>query len=95
VLTTHGEDGVAALTAFVAVFQKRGLFQDLPCVREEFVTLVSNRDALLERLKNGDAHFFFELVDGRGEAWLRDENALRCFGDIARVSDGDGVFKLL
>ena len=95
VLTAHRENGVAAFAAFVAVFQKRGLFQDLPCVREEFVAFVCNGHAFVGAVENGDAHFFFELVDGGGETRLRDENALGCFGDVSRVCNGDGVFQLL
>ena len=69
-LTAYGEDGVASLASLVAVFHECRLLQDLPCVREEFVTLVGDRDAFIGAVEDGDAHFFFELVDGRGEARL-------------------------
>ena len=95
VLAAYGEDGVASLAALVAVFHEGCLLQDLPCVREEFVAFVGNRDAFIGAVEDGDAHFFFELVDGCSKARLRDEYALGCFGNVARVGDGDGVFKLL
>ena len=94
-LTAHGEDGIATFSALVTVFHEGRLFQNLPGVREEFVTLVSDRDAFIGAVKDGNAHFFFEVMNGRRKARLRDEYSLRCFGDIARVGDGDGVLKLL
>ena len=94
-LTADGKNRIAAFAAFVAVFQKRGLFQDLPCVREEFVAFVCNGDAFVGAVEYCYAHFFFEFVDGGGETRLRDENALGCFGDVSRVCNGDGVFQLL
>ena len=94
-LTAHGEDGVATFSTFVAVFHESRLFQNLPGIRIEFITLVSDRDAFIGAVKDGDAHFFFEVMNGRRKARLRDEYALGCFGNIARIGDGDGVLKLL
>ena len=94
-LAAHGKDGVAALAALVAVFHEGRLLQDLPCVREEFVTLVGDRDAFIGAVEDSDTHFFFELVDGCRKARLRDEYAFGCFGDIACVGYGDGILKLL
>ena len=94
-LTAYGEDGVAAFATLITVFHEGRLFQNLPCVRKEFVALVSNRDAFIGAVKDGDAHFFFKLMNSRCKARLRDKNALGSFGNVARVSDGDGVFKLL
>lgn len=69
-LTAHGENGIAALATFVAVFQKRCLFQNLSCVREKFIALVCNGHAFVGAVKNRYAHLFFEFVDGRGKARL-------------------------
>ena len=95
VLTAHGENGVAAFAAFVAVFKECCLLQDLSCVRKEFVAFVCDSDAFVGAVEYGDVQFAFEFVDGGGETRLRDENALGCFGDVSRVCNGDGVFKLL
>ena len=94
-LTAHGEDGIAAFATLVAVFHEGCLFQDLPCVREKFVALVSDRDAFIGAVKDGNSHFFFEFVDSRCKARLRYEYPLGSFGNVACVGDSDGVFKLL
>ena len=95
VLAAHGKDGVAALAAFVAVFEEGRLLHDLSCVREEFVAFVCNGHAFVGAVENCYAHFFFEFVDGGGETRLRDKHSLGGFGDVSRVCNGDGVFKLL
>lgn len=95
VLAAHGKDGVAAFAALVAVFHESRLFQNLPCIRKEFIALVSNRDAFIGAVEDGNAHFFFKLMDGCRKARLRYEYTLGGFGDIACVGDGDCVFKLL
>lgn len=94
-LAADGEDGIAALATFIAVFQKRRLFQNLPGVREELIAFVCNGHAFVGAIENRHAHFFFEFVDSSGKAWLRDKNTLGGFGNISRVCNGDGVFKLL
>ena len=95
VLAADGEYHVAALAAFIAVFQKRRLFQNLPCVREKFVAFVCYGHAFVRTVENRHAHFFFEFVDSGGKAWLRDKDSFGGFGDVSRVGNGDGVFKLL
>ena len=95
VLATDGENHIAALAAFIAVFQERRLFQNLPCIREEFIAFVCNGHAFVGAVENRDTHFFFKFVDSSGKARLRDKDSLRRFGNISRVCNGDGVFKLL
>ncbi len=95
VLAAHGENGVAAFAALVAVFEKCRLFQNLPCIREKFVAFVCDGHTFIGAIENGHAHFFFKFVDGRGKARLRDKDSLGGFGNISRVCNGDGVFKLL
>ena len=95
VLAADRKDGVAVLAALVVVLEKGRLFQHLPRVREEFVAFVCYGDTLVAAVENGDAHLFFEFVDGCGQARLRNEDALGGFGDVQRVGYRDGVFKLL
>lgn len=95
VLAAHGKDGVAAFAALVAVFQKRRLFQNLPCVRKEFIAFVCYGHAFIGAVENRHAHFFFEFMDGGGKAWLRNKDPLGRFGNISRVCNGNGVLQLL
>lgn len=95
VLATDGENHVAALAAFIAVFQKCRLFQNLPCVRKEFIAFVCDGHAFVGAVENRHAHFFFEFVDSSGKAWLRDKDSLGRFSNISRVCNGNGIFKLL
>ena len=95
VLAAHGKDGVAALAAFVAVFEECRLLHDLSCVREEFVAFVCDSDAFVGAVEYGDVQLAFEFVDRGGKARLRDKHSLGGFGDVSRVCNGDGVFKLL
>ena len=95
VLATDGENHVTTFAAFIAVFQKRRLFQNLPCVREEFIAFVCYGHTFVGSVEDRDAHFFFEFVDSGGKAWLRDKDSFGGFGDVSRVGNGDGVFKLL
>ena len=95
VLAAHGKNGVAALAAFVAVFEEGRLLHDLSCVREEFVAFVCDSDAFVGAVEYGDVQFAFEFMDRGGKARLRDKHSLGGFGDVSRVCNGDGVFKLL
>ncbi len=94
-LAAHGKDGVAALAAFVAVFEEGRLFHDLPCVREEFIAFVCDGDAFIGAVEYGNVQLAFEFMDRGGKARLRDKYSLGGFGDISRVRNGNGVFKLL
>ena len=95
VLAAHRKDGVAALAAFVAVFKEGRLLHDLSCIREEFVAFVCDGDALIGAVEYGDVQLAFEFVNRRGKARLRDKYSLGGFGNISRVCNGNGVFKLL
>ena len=94
-LAAHGKNGVAALAAFVAVFEECRLLHDLSCIREKFITLICDSDAFVGAVEYGDVQFAFEFVDRGGEARLRDKHSFGGFGDVSRVCNGDGVFKLL
>ena len=94
-LAAHGKNGVAALAAFVAVFEEGRLLYDLSCIREEFVTFICNGDAFIRAVEYSDVQLAFEFVNRRGKARLRDKHSLGGFGNISRVCNGNGVFKLL
>ena len=94
-LAAHGKDGVAALAAFVAVFEEARLFYNLSCVREEFIAFVCDGDAFIGAVEYGDVQLAFEFMDRGGKARLRNKYSFGGFGDISRVCNGDGVFKLL
>ena len=53
-LAAHGKDSVAALAAFVAVFEKGRLLHDLSCIRKEFVAFVCDGDAFIGAVEYGD-----------------------------------------
>jgi len=95
VLAAHGKDGVAALAAFVAVFEKGRLLHDLSCIREEFVAFVCDGDTFIGAVEYGDVQLAFEFMDRGGKARLRDKYSLGGFGNISRVCNGNGIFKLL
>ena len=94
-LAAHGKNGVAALAASVAVFEECRLLYNLSCVREEFIAFVRDSDAFVGAVEYGDVQFAFEFVDRGGKARLRDKHSFGGFGDVSRVCNGDGVFKLL
>ena len=94
-LAAHGKDGVAALAAFVAVFEKGRLLHNLSCIRKEFIAFVCDGDTFIGAVEYSDVQLAFEFMDRGGKARLRDKYSLGGFGDISRVRNGNGVFKLL
>ena len=62
-LAAHGKDGVAALAAFVAVFEEGRLLYNLSCIREEFVAFVCNGDSFIGAVEYGDVQLAFEFMD--------------------------------
>ena len=46
-------------------------------------------------VKDDDADFVFQVVDGRCKRWLRNKQVLGCLVEGADLCDADGVTKLL
>ena len=94
-LAGDGEVGDLLRLSLVFLLQKVSLFEHLPGVSQERLTLRCHHDTFVRALEDDDAHLVLQIADCGGDGRLRHEQAPRRLGDVAHLGDFHDVFQLL
>ena len=79
----------------VAFYHRLEMVQKFVRAGDEFLAFGRERYAAIGAVEYGDADFLFEIVDGRCQGWLGDEQSFGRLVERADIGDPDGVSQLL
>ena len=94
-LRCHKKSGRSAQApSVIKFFNEFGLIQQLLRVKNEFLALGRNNQGAGTLLKDGDAEFALNILDGFPKAWLRDKKGLGRHGIGAVFRRRNEVFDM-